>query len=339
MKKYKFFNSPFQLLGFAALFSGIYMMIGGVQNYIAQHDQMDWIVETAEVSDISSRVESTNSGARRSSRTVYDIIYQYEVNGQTYTNELRGASNIRMIGDTMKIKYDPEAPENSTTTLSPQLSDLLIPFGVGIVFSVLGFFISGIYAWVRWLQRKGKPEEEEILPPEEYVDATTIQKAPKGIPIIIMQRVIPLLIFIGIFFLSRNLFPGTRAIGTDQFIDTVEANGYTTTDTTNKLQQEWKVGSMLQNAVSLETGSIRIDFCVMDSVDSCRNLYHGMTLPVSDGEKLEYNGISHNFQSMENNEMYTVKIRVGNTVIYAASLTENKMEVVKILKSIGYLEE
>lgn len=54
------------------------------------------------------------------------------------------------------------------------------PFGVrdliaflvcGLIFAVIGFFLSGAWALIGRIRRKGEPPEEEILPPEEYEDA------------------------------------------------------------------------------------------------------------------------------------------------------------------------
>lgn len=336
MKKIKFFHSPFQILGFMALYASIRILTGGVQDYIEQHQQKDWIVTTAEVIDISSRVESHGSGRRSDSDTVYDITYQYDVDGEVYSDELNGRTKICRVGDEIKIKYDPDAPENSTTTLSPQLRELVFLLIFGTIFGVLGFFVSGIYAWIRRLRRKGEPEEEEVLPPEEYVDPATIKKEPKGRTAVVLQRVLPLLIFLGMIFLSIKCLPGTKAVDAQQFISAVEAEGYTTTDTTEERRQVWRVGSMLEKAISLETDSISMDFCVMDTTDSAGNLYYGMTIPLSQGEEVERNGINYNFYSMENNTLYIAKIRVGSTVIYVSALVEEKAEVVELLGSIGY---
>lgn len=136
-----------------------------------------------------------------------------------------------------------------------------------------------------------------------------------------------------------KLFPGTRAVDAEQFKNVVEAEGYTTTDTSDELRQSWKVGSMLEEAISFNDGNIRMDFCVMDTVDSASILYNGMTLPLSEGEKQEHDGIVHELSSIENETLYMAKIRIRNSVIYVSAQAEYKAEVVELLETIGYWKE
>lgn len=106
----------------------------------------------------------------------------------------------------------------------------------------------------------------------------------------------------------------------------------------NELRQSWNVGSMLEEVISFNDGNIRMDFCVMDTVDSASILYHGMTLPLLEGEKQEQEGIVHELSSIENETLYMAKIRVRNTVIYVSVQAEYKAEVV-LLETIGYWKE
>lgn len=324
------------LAGAAFLLAGIYLFFGSIWDYAAQHDRMDWTVQTAQVADISSRVVSRRAGSSRRSRTVYDITYQYEVDGEVYTGELNSTSQIRMVGDELKIKYDPEAPEKSTTILSPQLSTLLLPLGAGLVFATAGFFLSGLWAWIRKLRRRGQPEEEEVLPPEEYVSPEDQKVSAKG-PAVAVIRVVVILIAVAMIVSGIFLFRGRPAATVDKFADAVQTQGYTAVDTTDKLRQEWKIGSLLEQAMSLEEQQIRIDFCVMDTPGSAKQLFYGMELLISEGEVYEDSGTNHEIYSIEGSQMYTVKLRVDTTVIYAACLPEYKSLVTDILEAIGYL--
>ncbi len=217
------------------------------------------------------------------------------------------------------------------------------------MFGVVGFFVSGLWAWIRKLQRRrqvaegllSEEDEEEILPPEAYVATEDVkaQTMPKGPAMVILQRVIPMLLLIGMVVVAFVVFSGKDAITPQKFADTLQSMGYATVDSTEKLQQEWKVGSMLEQATSLDTGDIRIDFCVMDTLTSARSLYHGMTLPVAEGTEVENSGQNHENYSIENDQLYAAKLRVGSTVVYAACLPANRAEVMEILQEIGYLEE
>lgn len=288
---------------------------------------------------ISSRVESSGTGRRKRNTTVYDIVYQYEVNGEFYSDELNGRTKIRLVGDEIKVKYNPEKPEISTTIMSPSLSDMIVFLVFGAVFCTLGFFLSGIYALIRRIRRRGAPEEEEVLPPEEYVDPKTIKKVPNTFGTVFVRRILPMVIILGGIFLSTRLFSGTQAIDAEQFKSTVEAEGYTTTDTTDKLRQEWRVGSMMEEAVSFDDGNIRMDFCVMDTVDSAGNLYYGMTLPLSEGEEIEQSGMVHEIHSIESDTLYIAKVRIRNTVLYVSALAEYKAEVQELLETLGYWKD
>ena len=93
---------------------------------------------------------------------------------------------------------------------------------------------------------------------------------------------------------------------------------------------------MLTKAVSIDNDNIRVDFCVMDTTDSAIQIYKGMTLPVTDGEVKDIDGMVQEIYTVENNLQFAGKLRIRDTVIYVAALSENKAEVIELLKSIGY---
>ena len=66
--------------------------------------------------------------------TVYDIHYEYVVDDQTYTGVIEEHIAPYKEGDTFKIKYNPQNPEENTRTLEPSKSYLVS----GSVFGVLG---------------------------------------------------------------------------------------------------------------------------------------------------------------------------------------------------------
>ena len=157
----------FRLIGIFILIQGIRMVGEGVYNYIDEHNQRDWISTTAYVIDISR--EYSSSSTKHSSRVQYDITYQYEVDGRLYSDMLYNRSQAMALGDSVKIKYDPEAPEDSTDILKPSLNNLIVFLVFGALMVVLGFFLSGAWALIHKIRKRGEPEEEEVLPPEEYV--------------------------------------------------------------------------------------------------------------------------------------------------------------------------
>ena len=324
-------------MGIIVLIFGLRMIGEGIYNYIDEHNQKDWISITAEVIDINS--EYSHSTSRHNSRVSYDITYQYEVNGKTYSDVLYNRDKALSLGDNIKIKYDPETPEDSTDILSPSLNNLIVFLVFGTIFAVVGFFLSGAWVLIRKIRRGGEPEEEEVLPPEEYVKPEEVKGDSKDSGKAILCRLVLAAVVLSLILLSTKLFPETQAVDAERFIDVVEAEGYTTTDRTDELSQSWKVGSMLEEAVSFNDGNIRMDFCVMDTVDSASVLYNGMTLPLSEGEKQEHDGIVHQLYSMENEALYVAKIRIRDTVIYVSAQIDYKADAVEILDTLGYWKD
>ena len=79
-----------------------------------------------------------------------------------------------------------------------------------------------------------------------------------------------------------------------------------------------------------------MDFCVMDTVDAAKNLYDGITLPISGEEILELGGTVHELYSVENQTNFAAKIHIRDTVIYVYTLAEYKNEAIALLETIGY---
>ena len=335
MKRNSIIRFVFRIIGVVILILGLRMIAEGTITYIEQHQQSEWIITNADVTDVSSRLKHSKSRYGQRS-TVYDITYEYEVDGEVYSDEIRSQPTLRLVGDNIKIKYNPDAPEESTTSLSPSISDLLVFVIFGLIFTALGFFLSGAFALIRKLIRKGKTEEQEELPLEEYVKPDTTEQKSRPITITLVRRIILAVVAVALIMISIKFFPGTKAIDAEAFSKAAEAAGYTTTDTTEKIRQEWRVGSMLTEAASLNNNMIRIDFCVMDTVDSSGRLYNGMTLPIDEGKITDNGGSVHEIYSVENETHYAAKIRIRNTVVYVSALSEYKNEAVELLKVIGY---
>lgn len=207
----------------------------------------------------------------------------------------------------MKIKYNPDAPEESTTSLSPSIYDFFVFVIFGFILSAFGFFLSGAFAFIRKQLGKSKPEEEK-LPPEEYIVTDNPDTKPNSFAVPLVRKIALAALTVALILLSIKLFPGKKAIDAQAFGKAAETAGYGTSDTTDKLRQEWRVGSMLTEAVSFDNGKIRMDFCVMDTVDAARSLYDGMTLPVPGGEIWEQGGTVHKLYSVENQTNFAVKI-------------------------------
>lgn len=109
---------------------GIYFLVSGINTYVNQFGQKNWPVTTAAV----IKVDEYRSG-HKSRNKRYDILYRYEVGGNVYTGEIFRNNAPKKLGETFEIKYNPDAPEESTRYLEPT-------FGI-VVSSVIGFIIFG----------------------------------------------------------------------------------------------------------------------------------------------------------------------------------------------------
>ena len=335
MKKGTIFTILFRIMGIVVLIFGIRMIGEGIYNYVDEHNQKDWISTTAYVIDISSEY----SGTRHNRHINYDITYQYEVDGNQYSNKLYNRSKAMGINDKIKIKYNPDEPENSTDILAPSVKNLILFLVFGVIFITIGFFLSGAWALIRKIQHKGEPEEKEILPPEEYVKPNDRNGNSPNPILRVVLRFSVILIFLGGTFLSIKLFPGIRPIEAEHFIEIASTAGYTVNDTSTELSQSWKVGSMLKEAYSLNDGNIRMDFVVMDTAESARILFNGMTLPISDGDKKDFGGMVHELYSVENEALYVAKIRISDTILYVSAQANYKPKAEELLKDLGYWKE
>lgn len=327
------------IMGIVCMITGIRMIIGGPIRYIEQQEQVDWPEISAVIVDVSSRVESSGGVKHNRSTTYYDFIIEYEVAGKVYTNESRNHTKIRQVGDAITVKYDPNAPVSFTTALTPSIMEMMLLMVFGAIFATIGFFVSGAFALIQKWRRRGMPEEKEELPPEEYVDPKTVadERATR------FPRAVQRLIFVGVslavIFLSIKFFPGKQSVTAEQFQSAAESKGFVTVDTTEKRRQDWRVGSMLEEAVSVDNGTLRIDFCVMDTVPSTQQLYHGMELPITEGKVIDDSGVQHELYSVETDSVYVAKIRLIDSIIYVWTPLEYKADVVDLLDSIGYWKD
>lgn len=177
-KQNKSLFSYFRLMGYVMLIVGIVLIVNGIKDYAEQSRQNDWLTTQATVTDVSSEVVRYPPKGR--SRTYYTIVYEYEANGEIYTGRAERLSSPRLVGDVITVKYDPEAPEESTTTLSPHIRDLVVLLILGTAIAVAGFFLSGMLELFRNLLRKKHTEKPKESVPETDIgfDSTDIAKIP-----------------------------------------------------------------------------------------------------------------------------------------------------------------
>ena len=197
MKNDSVFRSVIQGWGVAALLIGLFMLYMGANTYIQSYKQTDWVFGSAYITDISP----LNGGRVGRGGISYSMTYEYEVDGTRYTGEYGPLANSIEVGRSIRIKYDPNAPENSTGILAPGGNDLALVI-IGTILAVPGFFMTGILGLLRRLLRGlhrseipdyAPPEEERTAPPKAHIpSARDIVMGIRNI----LQTLAPILIFL-----------------------------------------------------------------------------------------------------------------------------------------------
>lgn len=106
------------------------------RNYYIQLGQTDWIAATATVTQVKEDYDSTANGDYN---IFYDIYYTYTVGGQPYNGMVDDMNQSLPVGETIDIKYNPDAPDHSTDVTKPAKSVLIM----GIIFGIGGLLWLG----------------------------------------------------------------------------------------------------------------------------------------------------------------------------------------------------
>ena len=197
MKNDSVFRSVIQGWGVAALLIGLFMFYMGANTYIQSYKQTDWVFGSAYITDISP----LNGGRVGRGGISYSMTYEYEVDGMRYTGEYGPLANSIEVGRSIRIKYDPNAPENSTGILAPGGNDLALVI-IGTILAVPGFFMTGILGLLRrFLRRSSRSEIPDYAPPEEERTAPPKAHIPSARDIVmgirnILRTLAPILIFL-----------------------------------------------------------------------------------------------------------------------------------------------
>ena len=188
MRKDSVFRSVIQGWGVATLLIGLFMFYMGANTYIQSYKQTDWVFGSAYITDIS---ELNRSKVGRGGIN-YSMTYEYEVDGTHYTGKYGPLANSIEVGKSIRIKYDPNAPENSTGVLAPSSSDLVFAIG-GLILAVVGFFISGVFGLIRRLIGKDRSDEKEAKDSMSAEDAAYERKVRIGNT---LRALFPILAFV-----------------------------------------------------------------------------------------------------------------------------------------------
>lgn len=160
-------NSPQAKVGnfLAILFSvafigmAIYFAVTGIQNYKSQLPNAEWGDAKATVITALPYIGPTEED-RENEVYVYDITYEYEVDGKTYKGYVEGSRAEVMGGETCDIKYNPQAPEESVIPTTPNKSSLYMTLGMAGLFAF--FAVWRIVASVKRIIKINKFNKENM---------------------------------------------------------------------------------------------------------------------------------------------------------------------------------
>ena len=119
----------------------------GPINYQEQTEQLEWTVTDATVSYVYEYFDAFHTQNGRG-RTLYDVHYDYYVNEQVYSGIIEEQHAPKNLGESFKIKYNPQDPEENTLILEPSKSyivsgSILAALGLTMIVLTIVFIKKG----------------------------------------------------------------------------------------------------------------------------------------------------------------------------------------------------
>ena len=149
MKRFKGFNPVLFAAAVIFLCVTVYSLVSNVTVYVRQRD---WPVTTATVIDVAENGKE------------YNITYQYEARGNVYTGKLHRVRLRYGFGETLTVRYDPDAPEKSVRQGAMTRRSILTQAGLSVVFCLVG------YCLIRRALPQKEPEESCLLYTSDAAD-------------------------------------------------------------------------------------------------------------------------------------------------------------------------
>ena len=156
----------------------------------------------------------------------------------------------------------------------------------------------------------------------------------------ILVVVLLAVILIAVFTKGHPKTPAT----VEKVFNAIENNGYISADITSDYQEKWDMGDELQSAIAFEDGDIRFDFFEFDSYKNAEhirkqyrsyireNRYDIPNIEVSEGVA------NYMLYTIKANGLYTICMRVDNTLVFAYCNEENANKLNAIMIEIGYFD-
>lgn len=156
----------------------------------------------------------------------------------------------------------------------------------------------------------------------------------------ILVVVLLAIILIAVFTKGHPKTPAT----VEKVFNAIEDNGFVGADITTDYQEKWDMGDELQSAIAFEDGDIRFDFFEFDSYKNAEhirkqyrsyireNRYDIPNIEVSEGVA------NYMLYTIKANGLYTICMRVDNTLVFAYCNEENANKLNAIMIEIGYFD-
>lgn len=312
------------LLPIICIIAGIMLLGYSSHNYITDCKNVKWNSTDAVVVDLDS-YETSSGGGKHSvhKRTVYVVSYEYYVDNVKYQEKARYQNPI-IVGDTITVKYNPNAPSQSTTVTKPDTKGFVILLIFSAVFIIVGVLFFVIILRNKDYYTSSKSEDKPYYhPPKEKRNFKSY-----------LLLLFPICVFLISLVLMYYQPFSVKTIDSNQFVQIMEENGYNAENSLDRIQKEFGMGSIITESYSVNTYNLRIDFCELNTAYNTEILFDGADLGAT-----KYTVNEEHIMVGQNDNFYFVKAYKNNTFVYGTSTIEKKDQLLDLISKMGYYTE
>lgn len=278
--------------------------------------------EKANLPSVEATITDMTSHETAGRHTLYIISYKYYIDGTEYSGKFNSYSPI-LIGNNIEIKYNPEAPEISTATTKPDTKGFIFV----LIFSSVLIIFGSIFSVVIWKNRQILSYTTEDKP---YYHEPNEKRNPKSYLLFLL----PISMFLIALVLMHFQPFAQKSVSTIEFAQIMQSEGYEAENSRERLQVEFGMGSIIEDAYSVNTDNIRLDFCKLNTSRNTYLLFSSASLPSSN-----YTIDKKNLVASEDDSFFYIKAFRNNTFVYGGCTIENKDRLIQIFKDLGYYNE
>lgn len=298
------------------------LLLGGyiTYQYAEECDHTKWPSTQATVVDMNSY--ESGGGAKHSNRTIYVISHEYVVEDISYKGEIK-SYYPNQVGNRIEIKYNPKNPADSTAVTVPDTEMFIVVLIFSVILVVSGVFFTIVIWKNRFILSVVSEDKPYYHGPKERIN-------PKSY----LRFLIPIGFFLlGLVLMYYQPF-AQKNINANEFVQIMETDGYTAENSLERLQKEFGMGSIIEQAYSVNTENIRIDYCKLNTSDNAKLLYDSASLPAN-----TYVISDKYFLAAEDNNFFYIKSFKNNTFVYGGCKIESKDELLRLLEDMSYYDK